>query len=257
VNISGTNFNGLLALKFNSLLASDVTVTNSGFTILASVPTNATTGKISVATPGGTVVSSNSFAIDLQSGLSVSIQASPPQVFAGSNVIYQIVVVNAGPFDAPNTIVHNLLPESATLVSYTSSQGTVQVSGRQVTAVLGTLGALKVATVGLTARVQGTGTLVDTVSVGSDYPDPDLSDNTNSVSVFGLPLPILSIGKYSASQWMISWPALLTNYNLQFNSTLGTGINWSNVTTAPTIAGTNKFVIEPLIPPSRYYRLKE
>jgi uncharacterized repeat protein (TIGR01451 family) len=187
VSISGTNFIGVLAVKFNNQAASEVTVTNDGFTLIAVVPTNATTGKISVSTPGGNVTSSNNFIVDLQSGLSVSVQASPTQVFSGSNVVYQIIVVNAGPLEAPNTMVHNLLPDLATLVSYTNSQGTVQVSGRQLTAALGTLGAQKVATLRLTAKIQGTGAMVDTVSVSSDFPDPDMSDNTNSVSVFVLP----------------------------------------------------------------------
>jgi len=178
-------------------------------------------------------------------------------VFSGSNVVYQIIVVNAGPLEAPNTMVHNLLPDLATLVSYTNSQGTVQVSGRQLTAALGTLGAQKVATLRLTAKIQGTGAMVDTVSVSSDFPDPDMSDNTNSVSVFVLPLPLLSIGKYSEDLWKISWPALLTNYSLEFNNTMGANANWSNVNTVPTIDATNKFVIEPNIPPSRFYRLKD
>ena len=98
---------------------------------------------------------------------------------------------------------------------------------------------------------------MDIVSVSSDYQDLDMSDNTNSVSVFGLPLPVLSIGKYSESQWKIAWPALLTNYNLEFNNTMGTGVNWSNLNTPPTILGPNKFVIEPSTQPSRFYRLKD
>ena len=257
VDISGTNFSGVLSVKFNDQAASDVIVTNNGFTIIAAVPTGATTGKISVATPGGNATNSNSFTIDLQSGLSVSVQASPTEVFSGSNVVYQIIVVNAGPLDAPNTIVHNLLPNSATLVSYTNTQGTVQVSGGQVTATLGNLEALRTATVALTARVQGTGTLVDTVSVSSDFPDPDTSDNTNSVSVFALPLPVLSIGKYADGLSKIAWPALLTNYSLQFNNTLGANAIWSNLTTVPTVDATNKFVIEPNSLPSRFYRLKD
>ncbi len=257
VSISGTNFTGLLSVKFNGLLVTDPTNTSDGLTIFASVPTNAATGKITVATPGGNVVSTNDFVVDVQSGLSVSIQASPAEVFSGSNVNYQILVVNAGPSDAPNTMLYNLLPDLASLVYYTNSQGTVRVSGQQVTATLGMLGARKTATLRLTARLQGTGPQVDTASVGSDYQDPDMSDNTNSVSVFGLPLPVLSIGKYSVSQWKIGWPVLLTNYNLEFNNTLGAGVNWSNLNTPPTVLGTNKFVIEPDTQPSRFYRLKD
>lgn len=257
VTIAGTNFSDAYSVKFNNLPASNVVVSASGLSMTAIVPNDATTGKIAVTTPGGTVSSSADFVVDLQSGLAVSILANPTEVFSGSNVVYQIVVVNAGPSDAPNTIVHNLLPVSASLVTYTNSQGTVQVSGRQVTATLGTLETLKSANIALTARVQGTGSMVDTVSVVSDFQDLDMSDNTNSVSVFGLPLPLLSIGEYSENQWKIAWPVLLTNYSLEFNNTMGANMNWSNLGTEPTILGTNKFVIEPGTLPSRFYRLKD
>jgi hypothetical protein len=62
VTISGANFTGATAVYFNG--------TNAGFTvnsnsqITATVPTNATTGLISVVTPKGTAFSSNNFTVD-------------------------------------------------------------------------------------------------------------------------------------------------------------------------------------------------
>ncbi len=257
VTLSGTNFTGTLSVKFNGAAATDFTVINNGFGLVATVPTNATTGKIAVTAPAGTATSAANFSIDIESQLSVSIQATPNPAYATSNVVYQIVAVNAGPYDAPNTKVLNVLPNLMSLSSYTNSQGTVQVNGQQVTFSLGTLQSMKAATLQIKAVPHTTGTLVDTVSITSDYPDPDLSDNTNTASIFGLPLPLLSMEEYSASQQKISWSALLTNFSLQFDNRLKDGVSWSNLSTVPTIVGTNKFVIEPSTLPSRFYRLKQ
>ncbi len=61
VTINGTNFTGATAVKFNGTSAS-FTV-NTSIMITATVPAGATTGKISVTTPGGTATSANNFTV--------------------------------------------------------------------------------------------------------------------------------------------------------------------------------------------------
>src|SRR5207244_707891 len=61
VTISGTNFTGATTVTFNGVSAS-FTVT-SATTIQATVPTGATTGPLSVTTPGGTGTSANVFTV--------------------------------------------------------------------------------------------------------------------------------------------------------------------------------------------------
>ena len=62
VTITGTNFTGATSAKFNSIAASTFTV-NSATEIVATVPAGATTGKISVTTSGGTVLSANDYTV--------------------------------------------------------------------------------------------------------------------------------------------------------------------------------------------------
>jgi IPT/TIG domain len=55
VTINGTNFTGATSVKFNGVSATFIV--NSATKITATVPTGATTGRISVTTPGGTATS--------------------------------------------------------------------------------------------------------------------------------------------------------------------------------------------------------
>ncbi|HEX8551181.1 MAG TPA: S8 family serine peptidase [Abditibacteriaceae bacterium] len=61
VTITGTNFSGATAVKFNGVAAT--LTSNSATQIVTKVPTGATTGTISVTTPGGTVTSTATFTV--------------------------------------------------------------------------------------------------------------------------------------------------------------------------------------------------
>jgi hypothetical protein len=61
VTITGASFTGATAVKFNGLAATFMV--NSSTQITAAVPVNATTGPISVTTPGGTATSATSFTV--------------------------------------------------------------------------------------------------------------------------------------------------------------------------------------------------
>src|SRR5207245_526827 len=62
VTISGTNFTGATVVTFNGVRADPFTVT-SATAIQDTVPTGATTGTLSVTTPGGTATSASAFTV--------------------------------------------------------------------------------------------------------------------------------------------------------------------------------------------------
>ena len=80
VTITGTNFSGTVSgasfttssVKFNTTTATSFTV-NSATQITATVPTGATTGKISVTTPGGTATSAANFTVSILHSRSVTL----------------------------------------------------------------------------------------------------------------------------------------------------------------------------------------
>src|SRR5204863_224492 len=85
VTINGAKFTGATAVKFNSTSASSFTV-NSDTQITTAVPTGATSGTISVTTPGGTATSSGSFTVTVVIGpVTINVPAAQPTIQAGIN----------------------------------------------------------------------------------------------------------------------------------------------------------------------------
>jgi hypothetical protein len=72
VVITGTNLTGATAVTFNNVAATTFTV-NSATQITATVPTTATTGKIKVTTPGGSVTSTADFTVSKVHSRSVTL----------------------------------------------------------------------------------------------------------------------------------------------------------------------------------------
>jgi large repetitive protein len=63
VRINGSGFSGATAVRFNGVAASSFLVNTQGTRIDTKVPTGATTGKITVTTPGGTATSATNFTV--------------------------------------------------------------------------------------------------------------------------------------------------------------------------------------------------
>ncbi|MGH2668129.1 MAG: IPT/TIG domain-containing protein [bacterium] len=63
VRINGSGFAGATAVRFNGVAAASFTVNAQGTRIDTKVPSGATTGKISVTTPGGTATSAANFTV--------------------------------------------------------------------------------------------------------------------------------------------------------------------------------------------------
>jgi IPT/TIG domain-containing protein len=91
VKITGTNFSGTISganfttsvVKFNTTNATSFAV-NSATQITATVPTGATTGKISVTTPGGTIASAANFTVSIAHSRSVTMRLSKHVVAKGA-----------------------------------------------------------------------------------------------------------------------------------------------------------------------------
>src|SRR5262245_5571504 len=81
VTITGTNFTGATSVTFNNVTATFVV--NSATQITATVPSTATTGRIKVTTPGGSVTSTTDFTVSKTHSRSVTLKLKQHLVAKG------------------------------------------------------------------------------------------------------------------------------------------------------------------------------
>jgi hypothetical protein len=55
----------------------------------------------------------------------------------------------------------------------------------------------------------------------------------------------------------LAWPVALTNFNLQFNTSVSVSATWSNVSATPLISNDQRSVTEPATGDVKAYRLKQ
>ena len=115
VAVTGTNFTGASALRFNGTSAVAFTV-NSATSITATVPAGATTGAISVTTPSGTGTSAGSFTVTGLADLAIT-ATGPSTAIRGGSLVYTTTVTNNGPSPGPSVQVALPTPPGLTFVS--------------------------------------------------------------------------------------------------------------------------------------------
>ena len=120
VIISGTNFTGTSIVSFNGAQAAFYVDSNTQIT--ATVPTNASSGPISITTPGGMVTSASSFALTGTSAVVLDVSFSHTGTFTqgGSGYTCTIVVTNLGTLASTGSVsVVNTLPPGLTATAIT------------------------------------------------------------------------------------------------------------------------------------------
>jgi LmbE family N-acetylglucosaminyl deacetylase len=205
VTISGTNLSGATAVKFNGVTAT-FTV-GSSTTITTTVPSGATSGKITATTPGGTATSPNPFTVTTPptgtSGgggggggggaapdLALTISASAQTAAAGDTIGYHIEVRiknSTQTSGVTRAIVTDTLPAGVELVSTRVNRGPGCTGTSTLSCNLGFLADDLVGVIDIAVRVKTAGTIANTASVTAPEADPDLSNNTVTVTVTAPP----------------------------------------------------------------------
>ncbi len=145
---------------------------------------NANDGQVgAIQTVGPTVLSENLANIP-EADLAVIKSAQPSPVVAGHQITYTFTTSNNGPLAATDATLTDVLPVGETYVSSTSSQGWVTNNNGTLTVTLGNManGATATTTVIVTVAASATGSVTNTVTVGADQADPNLANNTSTVT---------------------------------------------------------------------------
>ncbi len=122
--------------------------------------------------------------IDASADVGLTIRPQSNSALVNGTVTYVITATNYGPSNSAGVQVFDTLPAGLVIQSYTSSVGTVSVSGQTVTANLGTLPATlgsNTAMVTITAVATSAGSLSNSAFETAITPDP-VSTNNNATS---------------------------------------------------------------------------
>lgn len=117
----------------------------------------------------------------------VSLQASPQPVGLGQALSYLIGISNAGPVEATQVALQNVLPSEVAFDAVSSSHGACSNSNGIITCDIGILPVGQMATVRVDVRPQVLGAISNYVSVSSTPTDPNLSNNVASVIATVIP----------------------------------------------------------------------
>jgi uncharacterized repeat protein (TIGR01451 family) len=125
--------------------------------------------------------------IEPTADLAVSVAATPNPVKFRGKLIYTVTILNTGPSDALDVLLNDVLPSQSTFVSVTSSQGNcitpvVGASGT-VSCSLGTISSGVTSPIEIKVTVIAKKTnITDSVTVSSTTSDPNLANNTASIT---------------------------------------------------------------------------
>jgi len=122
VTINGSHFTGATAVRFNGTAATSFTVVSDS-QITTAVPAGATTGAVSVTTPGGTSSSSAVFTVTVPD-FTLGASPSSGNVVAGSSTTYTVTVTPTGGFTGTVALSVKGLPAGAS-ASFSASTLTI------------------------------------------------------------------------------------------------------------------------------------
>jgi uncharacterized repeat protein (TIGR03803 family) len=190
IQILGQGFTGTSAVSFNGISAAFTVVSDTYLTAI--VPPGVTQGTITVKTPTGTVSSNRPF-LDQSADIFLRIIPTPTTVAQGDLLTYAFPVWNLGLYDADYEVLMTQVPAGTTFdyirISGTPGLGTCttppyQGTGQIVCHESASMAPNTTWTVRLTVKVTApSGTVItENAAVTEDTPDPNLANNTATVS---------------------------------------------------------------------------
>lgn len=258
VTINGTSFLNVTNVSFNNVSALFTNVSSTE--VRATVPLNATTGPIRVATPDGAAVSPTNFLVTVPSDLALAMSVSATLIEPNLPLTYTLVVTNRGSSIVTGVNVTNTLPPDVAFVSADSTRGNCVQNGGLVTCAFGTFTNGTGETITIVVTPASEGDRVNTATVRSVEPDTNPSDNTASVltTVVSDESRTLQIRLASGgAEAVISWPASPVVFLLESLERITSSNVWQVVTNNPVPVNGRNTVTNSTTGESRFYRLRK
>jgi uncharacterized repeat protein (TIGR01451 family) len=125
--------------------------------------------------------------------LAVTAVAASSSVTVGSNILYTLLITNAGPQTALNVVLSNSIPAGASYFTSTNNyQGTISNANGTVVAALGAIPSGSSASVSLVLTATSAGSITNVSRVSTLSIDPNLANNIATVIVVASnPAPVI------------------------------------------------------------------
>ncbi len=262
VTVSGYNFTGTTAVRFNGVNAGFSSVTDTQ--LVTVVPIGASTGPLTVVTPDGIGAGPVNFTVTTSPDLTPLQTNTPSIVPFGSNVTITIAVTNNRSSIASGVTLRNTLPFGYTFISASSSQGTTSFASGVVTCPIGAVTNGHAVTVTIVANAGVNGLAENRASLTLNETDFASSDNLGSlyIPVITEAERTLSFDYVSGSpQFVLHWPRSAVDFKLEFNTNLTSAGNVWTIVPEPVALVTNQavlfnYVTNDTTPPLKFYRLR-
>ncbi len=205
---------GTIASNATATLTITATATTNGtFTNTASVTSGVT--DFASANNSASAVTTNVPLADLQLSKTVATN----MVFASSNLVYTVTVLNRGPSTANGIVITDPLPPGANFVSAQSSQGSSSQTNGVVTCAVGDLAINASAAVTITINSTSPGLIVNTVSATSAVVDPVSDNNAAFANATVVAAADLSVTKTGSPQSVfagsnVMFTVIVTNHGI-------------------------------------------
>jgi uncharacterized repeat protein (TIGR01451 family) len=224
-------------------LASGGTTTFSITGTISSATTGLLTNTARVAPPSGVNdpdpsnnTASDTDSLNPQADIALS-KTGPATAIRNQNITYKLEVKNNGASDARDVTVTDVLPDGLTFFSSSTPQGSCNYAAPKLTCSLGTVVNGSSVIVTVVAKATGIGAVTNTASATASTPDPEVSNNTSSVTTTIGILSDLAITKTHQGVFVVD---TVGTYNL-------------NVKNVGTASDEGPFTITDLLPTGLTY----
>lgn len=258
VTINGTSLFNVSSVLFNGASATPFNVTTNQLQV--AVPTGATPGYITVITPGGRDVSSNSFTATYSSAVDLSKTASPIITAPGTNVTFTLFVTNAGPSTVTSVSITDNVPTNFNVTTFSTTLGTVIQTNRNVVTSIPILASNASATITVKGTANIYGAFTNSANLG--FAEGETVYGTNYAFAFAYFLnaadKTLSIARSTnAGQFILTWPNSGAPFAVQVNTNLTRGNGWQSAAGTPFVLnGVNEYTNSIPSNTTEFFRLK-
>lgn len=171
----------------------------------------------------------NSFTVLATNDLALTASSPNSVIPIGTDLVYELRVLNAGPAAATGVIVTNILPSNAAFISFTAGQGSYSLAGSTLVWNLGTVAAKTNIAASLVVRPTIAGFLTNAATVSRSGADAVTSNNSVSLTNQAAALGVLTVTPATGlnATGMFGGPFTPTNQVYVLSNAGSATLSWS------------------------------